>query len=100
MQNDAAETHGTDAEQHGDVKNADVASALRQVHRDFVERGVDRTDADLALLEANGMMISRTLADDDDFFGLESLEPGETVYEFTKVGLTALSSLTKDRTDG
>ncbi len=77
--------------------SAPVAAAFRQAYKDFVVRDTDRTDADLGLLEASGIMVSRVLADDDDFFGLDSLEPGECCYEFTRYGQALLSELYKER---
>lgn len=64
----------------------DIEAVFEAAYRDLVDRDCDRTDADLALLEKAGLMFSRELTDDDDFFGLDSLEPGELVYEFTPAG--------------
>ena len=76
---------------------APVAAAFRQAYEDFVVRDTDRTSADLGLLETSGIMVSKVLAEDDDFFGLDSLEPGERCYEFTRYGQALLSELYKER---
>lgn len=63
-----------------------VREAFKKAYYDLVFRDCDRTDADLALLEKEGLMTSRVLADDDDFFGIDSLEPGDVCFEFTRSG--------------
>jgi hypothetical protein len=64
----------------------ETVAAFKRAYIDFVVRAVDRTEADLSLLEREGLMWSRTLKDDDDFFGMDSLEPGELCFEFTSEG--------------
>lgn len=71
----------------------EVAAALMQAHLDFCVRDTDRTEADLDLLEHHGLMVSHVLAEDDDFFGLDSLEPGERCFNFTARGLAAIKAL-------
>jgi hypothetical protein len=64
----------------------DVLDAFKQTYFDLVHRENERTGADMALLEKAGLMRSRILTEDDDFFGIDSLEPGDRCYEFTRAG--------------
>ena len=79
----------------------EVLRSFVNVYRDLVVRECDRTDArDLETMEAFGLMRSRVIVDEDDdavVFG-DTMEIGDTVYEWTASGRALIRHKERRRT--
>lgn len=82
-----------------DGLNPKTIAEFQTAYFDLVFRECERTAADMALLEREGLMVSRELTDDDDFFGIDSLEPGDICYEFTRTGQALCDRVAKEYVD-